>query len=51
MPDLLIKGADIVLTMDDTRRELAGADVLVRGGVGKRADIAGLGHGRGRSGG
>ena len=33
MPDILIKGAVAVLTMDDTRRELAGADVLIRGGV------------------
>ena len=31
--DLLIRGAEQVLTMDDARRELAGADVLVRGGV------------------
>jgi cytosine/adenosine deaminase-related metal-dependent hydrolase len=33
MPDILIKGAVAVLTMDDTRRELAGADVLIRDGV------------------
>ena len=33
MPDILIKGAIAVLTMDDARRELAGADVLVRDGV------------------
>lgn len=33
MPDILIQGALTVLTMDDTRRELAGADVLLRGGV------------------
>lgn len=33
MPDVLIKGALAVLTMDDTRRELAGADVLVQDGV------------------
>ncbi len=33
MPDVLIKGAVAVLTMDDARRELAGADVLIRGGV------------------
>lgn len=33
MPDVLIKGALAVVTMDDARRELAGADVLVRGGV------------------
>ncbi len=33
MPDVLIKGADVVVTMDDTRRELAGADVLLSDGV------------------
>ena len=33
MTDILIKGALAVLTMDDARRELAGSDVLVRGGV------------------
>lgn len=33
MPDVLIKGADTVLTMDAARRELAGADVLLRDGV------------------
>jgi cytosine/adenosine deaminase-related metal-dependent hydrolase len=33
MPDILIKGAVAVLPMDDTRRELAGADVLIRDGV------------------
>jgi cytosine/adenosine deaminase-related metal-dependent hydrolase len=33
MPDVLIKGAVAVLTMDDARRELAGADVLIRDGV------------------
>ena len=38
--DLLIRGADVVVTMDATRRELAGADILVRGGV-----IAGVGVG------
>jgi len=31
--EILIRGADVVVTMDATRRELAGADVLVRGGV------------------
>lgn len=46
MPDVLIKDALAVLTMDDARRELAGADVLLRGGVivdigvGLRADGA-----------
>ncbi|HSF65686.1 MAG TPA: 8-oxoguanine deaminase [Paracoccaceae bacterium] len=33
MADILIRGADRVLTMDDTRREIAGGDVLIRGGV------------------
>lgn len=40
MPDVLIKDAVAVLTMDDARRELAGADVLLRDGI-----IAGVGHG------
>jgi len=31
--ELLIRGADTVLTMDDAMRELAGADVLIRDGV------------------
>jgi cytosine/adenosine deaminase-related metal-dependent hydrolase len=33
MTDILIKGAACVVTMDAGRRELAGADVLMRGGV------------------
>ena len=33
MPDILIRGAEAVLTMDDSRREIAGGDVLIRGGV------------------
>ena len=33
MGETLIQNADFVLTMDDTRRELAGADVLLRDGV------------------
>ena len=33
MQDILIKGAQAVVTMDAGRRELAGADVLVQGGV------------------
>ncbi|NEX47120.1 8-oxoguanine deaminase [Pseudotabrizicola algicola] len=33
MRDILIKQADVVVTMDAGRRELAGADVLLRGGV------------------
>lgn len=32
-PDMLIHNADHVLTMDDTRAALRGADVLIRGGV------------------
>ncbi|SHG44144.1 8-oxoguanine deaminase [Cognatishimia maritima] len=38
--EILIKNADVVLTMDDQRQELAQADVLIRGGV-----IAAVGHG------
>jgi cytosine/adenosine deaminase-related metal-dependent hydrolase len=38
--EFLIKNADSILTMDDARRELAGADILVRGG-----QIAAIGHG------
>lgn len=33
MGETLIKGAGIVVTMDDTRRELAGADILIRDGA------------------
>jgi cytosine/adenosine deaminase-related metal-dependent hydrolase len=33
MPDILIKSADTILTMDDQRRELAGQDILIRDGV------------------
>lgn len=40
MSEILIKNADVIVTMDDTRRELAGADLLIRGGV-----IAALGIG------
>ena len=40
MRDSLIRGADVVVTMDGGRRELAGADVLLRGGV-----VAALGPG------
>ena len=43
--DLMIRKADVVVTMDKTRRELAGADVLIRGGV-----IAAIGHGLATSG-
>lgn len=40
MSELLIQNADHILTMDDARRELRGADVLIRDGV-----IAGVGAG------
>lgn len=40
MSEILIKQADVIVTMDAGRRELAGADVLIRDGV-----IAGLGVG------
>lgn len=40
MTALMIRGADHILTMDDTRRELAGADILVSDGM-----IAQVGHG------
>ena len=40
MSEILIQNADTVLTMDATRRELHGADVLLRGGV-----VAAVGHG------
>lgn len=40
MPDLLIRNADIVVTMNARRDELSGADVLVRGGA-----IAAVGSG------
>jgi cytosine/adenosine deaminase-related metal-dependent hydrolase len=33
MSERLIKGADAILTMDDTRSELHGADILIRDGV------------------
>ncbi len=33
MTKLLIKNADVMLTMDDTRRELHGADILIKDGV------------------
>lgn len=38
--EVLIRGAAVVVTMDGARRELAGADVLLRGGV-----VAGVGAG------
>ena len=33
MPETLIRQADTIITMDDTRRELAGADIVIRDGV------------------
>jgi cytosine/adenosine deaminase-related metal-dependent hydrolase len=33
MPEILLKNADHILTMDDQRRELRGADILLRDGV------------------
>ena len=33
MTDILVRNADHILTMDDTRRELAGADILIRDGA------------------
>lgn len=33
MAEILIRNADHILTMDDSRRELSGADILVRDGV------------------
>jgi cytosine/adenosine deaminase-related metal-dependent hydrolase len=33
MTETLLRGADVVVTMDGTRREIAGGDVLIRGGV------------------
>ena len=40
MAETLIRNADYLLTMDDTRRELRGADILIRDGV-----IAAVGQG------
>jgi cytosine/adenosine deaminase-related metal-dependent hydrolase len=40
MQELLIRGAAVVVTMDAGRREIAGGDVLIRGGV-----IAAVGQG------
>jgi cytosine/adenosine deaminase-related metal-dependent hydrolase len=39
LPDILIQAADCIVTMNDALSELAGADVLIRGGV-----IAAVGH-------
>ena len=33
MHDVLIKGADVLITMDDARREIIGADLRLRGGM------------------
>ena len=33
MPELLIRNAQTILTMDDASRELTGADILIRDGV------------------
>jgi len=33
MGDILIKGADTLVTMDDARREIAGGDIRISGGV------------------
>ncbi len=40
MTEILIRNADVIITMDDARQELAGADLLVRDGK-----IAKIGHG------
>ncbi len=40
MREILIRGADYLLTMNDAREELRGADILIRNGI-----IAGVGHG------
>ncbi|TMV64387.1 amidohydrolase family protein, partial [Thioclava sp. BHET1] len=40
MQEILLRGADCVVTMDDMRREIAGGDVLIRGG-----QIAAVGQG------
>ncbi|MDB5658357.1 MAG: 8-oxoguanine deaminase [Cypionkella sp.] len=45
MPEILIRNADVVVTMDGARREIAGGDVLLRGGV-----IAAVGQGLATSG-
>ena len=40
MAEILIRNADHILTMDDSRRELSGANILIRDGV-----IVGIGQG------
>ena len=40
MTSVLIRNADSILTMDDTRRELSGADIVIRDGA-----IAEIGQG------
>ena len=41
MQETLIRGADAILTMDDDRRELKNADILIKDGV-----IAAIGQGQ-----
>ena len=40
MREILLRGAEAVVTMDASRAEIAGGDVLIRGGV-----IAAVGQG------
>ena len=40
MTEILLKNADLILTMDESRQELPAADILIRDG-----QIAGIGHG------
>ncbi|WP_170769127.1 8-oxoguanine deaminase [Ruegeria lacuscaerulensis] len=48
MTEILIKHADTILTMDDTRRELRGADILIQNGqiaqIGRRLTTTGEIH-------
>ena len=46
MADILIRNADAVVTMNASRDEIAGGDVLIRGGV-----MAAVGQGLQRTGG
>ncbi len=45
MTEILLRGAEVVVTMDGARREIAGGDVLIRGGV-----VAAVGQGLSTSG-
>ena len=45
--ELLLRGAEVIVTMDGARREIAGGDVLIRGGVIAAVGV-GLGHDRER---